>query len=208
MNTLKKIIVVIVVCLTATMVRAQEENKNLYRGNQLYQNGKYEEAVIQYSEAMRKNPNNAITHYNLGNVLYKQKNYADAEKAFGRAIELTADTSIRQRAFYNTGVALTRELKLLESIAAYKRALAMNPADEDARFNLQKALEELRKKSPQENKQNQQQQKQPQPQPKRPPPNKKMLDQWLQSLRQKEQEVQQKMQQNKTRSVKQPDKDW
>ena len=55
-----------------------------------------------------------------------------------------------------------------ESIEAYKETLRLNPGDQEARENLQKALLELKKKTPpkkQEEKKKQEQQKQ-QPKPK------------------------------------------
>ena len=95
---------------------------------------------------------------------------------------------------------LSRENKLEESIAWYKKALALDPADKDCRFNLQKALEEKRKKEKENNKNTDQKAK-------NPPVDPKSMEQWLKSLQQKEQEIQQKLP-PKGRSSKQPDKDW
>ena len=123
------------------------------------------------------------------------------------------DKNFSQKAVYNKGVTLTKQKKLLESIEAYKKAVLMNPNDSDARFNLQKALSELKKQTEnEENKEQQKQKQQKQQQPQQRPPQSKLdkrkIEQYLQSLRQKEQEVQRKIQENRTRSVNRPEKDW
>jgi Ca-activated chloride channel family protein len=187
---------------------AQKENENIYQGNQFYKEGKYEQAIAEYQKALLLNPSNQGAKFNLANALYRIKSYPDAEKGFLELNEVE-DKTLAQRSTYNKGVLYSREKKLLESIEAYKMALIMNPGDENARINLQKALEELKKMNPPQKKQDQKKQQQQQ---KQPPPktslNKKQIEQYLKSLQQKEQEVQQKMQNNKSRAPQRPDKDW
>ncbi len=188
---------------------AQKENENIYQGNLLYKEGKYEQAIAEYQKALQLNPSNQDAKFNLANALYRIKSYPDAEKGFLELNEVE-DKSLVQRSTYNKGVLYSREKKLLESIEAYKDALILNPGDENARINLQKALEEWKKMNPSQKKQDQK--KQQQQQQKQPPPktnlNKKQIEQYLKSLQQKEQEVQQKMQNNKSRAPQRPDKDW
>ncbi len=195
--------------LFTTTAWAQPENTAIADGNKLYKKGKFDKAIEAYQLALTQNPRNAVARYNLAAALFRNSKLEDAEKEYEGIGQQTSDNGLKQKATYNNGVSLTKQNKLEESIAAYKKALHMNPSDEEARFNLQKALEELRKKNKQPDKKNQQQKKDKKPEPqKQPPANKKMIEQWLQSLRQKEQEVQKKMQQNKSRSVTQPEKDW
>lgn len=188
---------------------AQPENKAIADGNKFYKEGKFDKAMEAYQLALAQNPKNAVARYNLAAALFRNSKPEEAGKEYEEAVQQANDSLLKQKATYNNGVSLTKQNKLEESITAYKEALRMNPSDEEARFNLQKALEELRKKNKQPEKKNQQQKKDKKPEPqKQPPANKKMIEQWLQSLRQKEQEVQKKMQQNKSRSVTQPEKDW
>ena len=188
---------------------AQDGNASIYRGNQFYKEGKYEQAIAEYQKALQLNPSNQDAKFNLANALYRAKNYPEAEKSFTELNEVENKT-LAQKSTYNKGVLYSREKKLLESIETYKRALILDPADENARINLQKALEELKKMNPpqkkqEEKKQQQQQQKQ---QPPKTNLNKKQIEQYLKSLQQKEQEVQQKMQNNKSRAPQRPEKDW
>jgi len=191
------------------LVQAQEENAAIREGNKLYHKGQYEQALPAYQKAVAQNPNSSVARYNLANARYRTNNPEEAEKSFDELIEKTNEKNYKEKGYYNKGVTLTKQKKLLESIEAYKKALKLDPTDEDARFNLQKALTELKKQSKASD-QNQQQQKQQQQ--KQKPQNNKLdkrkIEQYLKSLEQKEQEVQRKIQQNRARSVTQPEKDW
>jgi Ca-activated chloride channel family protein len=190
------------------VVNAQDENAAIREGNKLYKNKQYDKALPAYQKAVAQNPQSAPARYNLANARFRSGNLPDAENAYDELIEKTTDKNYKVKGYYNKGVALTNEKKLLESIEAYKNAIKLDPTDEDTRFNLQKALTELKKQS------QSQQQKQPQQKPqqkKQPQQNKldkKKIEQYLKSLEQKEQEVQRKIQNNRARSVTQPEKDW
>jgi tetratricopeptide (TPR) repeat protein len=188
-------------------VTAQDENAAIREGNKQYKQGQFEQALPAYQKAVAQNPKNAIARYNLANARYRNGNLPEAEKSFDELIENTPEKTYKEKGYYNKGVTLTKQKKLLESIEAYKNALKLNPADEDARFNLQKALLELKKQN-QGQEQKQPQQKQQQKQKQQNKLDKRKIEQYLKSLEQKEQEVQRKIQQNRSRSVTQPEKDW
>jgi Ca-activated chloride channel homolog len=206
---MRRLTILFVLLFSILCAIAQDENANIYKGNQLYKEGKYDLAIAEYQKALQINPANRDAKFNLANTQYRMKNYPEAEKSFEELKEME-DKGLAQRSTYNKGVSFSREKKLLESIETYKDALIMNPADTNARINLQKALEELKKTNPP--KKNKDQEKQQKQQQKTPPPktnlNKKQIEQYLKSLQQKEQEVQQKMQNNKSRAPQRPDKDW
>lgn len=205
----KTVLAVIGILIWATSF-AQKENASIAKGNRLYKEGKFQEAISAYEQALQQNPDNLTAKYNLAAARFRNSKFEDAEKQYEEVLEKTNDNSLKHKSTYNSGVALTKQSKLLESIEAYKQALRLNPADADTRFNLQKALEELHRQNKSKEKEQQpkqkKQDKKQEPQ-KQPPASKKMIEQWLQSLRQKEQEVQQKMQ-NRNRSVTRPEKDW
>jgi Ca-activated chloride channel homolog len=193
--------------LLPVLVKAQEENAAIREGNKLYHDRQFDKAMPAYQKAIAQNPKNVTARYNLANARFRTGNMPDAEKAYGDLIENTTENKYKEKGYYNKGVSLTKQQKLQESIDAYKDALKLDATDEDARFNLQKALTEQKKQN-----QSQQQQKQPQKQQKQKPENNKLdkrkIKQYLKSLEQKEQDVQRKMQQNRARSVTQPEKDW
>jgi tetratricopeptide (TPR) repeat protein len=189
------------------LVTAQEENGAIREGNKQYQQRQFEKALPEYQKAIEQNPKSSIARYNLANARYRTGKLDEADKSFDELIEKTDEKTYKEKGFYNKGVTLTKQKKLLESIDAYKNALKLNPADEDARFNLQKALTELKKQT-QNQEQKQPQQKQQQKQKQQNKLDKRKIEQYLKSLEQKEQEVQRKIQQNRSRSVTQPEKDW
>ena len=110
--------------------------------------------------------------------------------------------------------------KIDESIDAWKNALRLNPADSDARENLVKALlekkkqEQQNKKDKPDKKKSDDKQKKEQnkpdntPKPQQSKLSKQQVEQYLRSLEQREKDVQDKMNQNKTHTLSQPDKDW
>ena len=189
------------------VVTAQDENAAIREGNKQYKQGQFEQALPAYQKAVAQNPQNAIARYNLANARYRTGNLPEAEKSFDELIEKIPEKTYKEKGYYNKGVTLTKQKKLQESIEAYKDALKLDPADEDARFNLQKALLEQKKQN-QGQEQKQPQQKQQQKQKQQNKLDKRKIEQYLKSLEQKEQEVQRKIQQNRSRSVTQPEKDW
>ena len=165
-------------------------------------------------------PADPTANFNLGDALFRQNNFDSAARTFGAGADNSRDSSLRQNSLYNQGVALVKGQKLKESIDAWEKALKINPSDQETRENLQKALLELKRQQQQQQdqkkKQDQQQQKkqdqkdqqqqQQQPQPSKL--TKQQAEQLLKSLQERENELQQKMNQNKTHSGNQPDKDW
>lgn len=194
--------------LLPVLVKAQQENAAIREGNKLYKEGKYEKALPAYQKAVAQNPKSPTARYNLANARYRTGNLPDAEKLYGELLENTTDNNYKVKGYYNKGVTFTKQKKLLESIEAYKTALKIDPADEDTRFNLQKALSELKKQTQSQDQKQQQQQKKQQKQRPQNKLDKRKIEQYLKTLEQKEQEVQRKIQQNRSRSVTQPEKDW
>ncbi len=198
----------------------QTTNQLIDRGNDFYRKGELEKAIAEYRKAQAKEPSNEIVTYNLANALYRSRKFDEAERLYNDLLGAhkknpgkNSDKSQQQEVslnqlHYNKGVAETQQRKLDQSIASYKEALLQDPTDEDARFNLQKALSERKPEQKQEQeKKDQQQQKRKQPQ-QQSKLNKKQVENLLKALQQREQEAQRKMQQNRTRGTSQPEKDW
>jgi tetratricopeptide (TPR) repeat protein len=190
------------------VVKAQDENTAIREGNKLYHEKQYDKALPAFQRAVEQNPQNATARLNLANARFRTGNFPEAEKSFDELIEKSTDKNYKVKGHYNKGVTLTKQSKLQESIDAYKNALKLDPTDEDARFNLQKALTEQKKQNQGKEQKQPQQKKQQKKQPQQNKLDKRKIEQYLKSLEQKEQEVQRKIQQNRSRSVTQPEKDW
>lgn len=190
------------------LVNAQDENAAIREGNKLYHEKQYDKALPAYQKAIEQNPQNATARYNLANAKFRAGNIPEAQKSYDELIEKTTDKNYKVKGYYNKGVTLTRESKLQESIEAYKNAIKLDPTDEDTRFNLQKALTEQKKQNQSQQQKQPQQKQQQKKQPQQNKLDKRKIEQYLKSLEQKEQEVQRKIQNNRSRSVTQPEKDW
>ena len=183
----------------AFIANAQQEKPLVIKGNELYKKQQYDKAAEEYKKAAEMNEKNPLALYNLGNALYKGKKTEEAQKVYDNAAENTKEPTAKSRAVYNKGVTLSRQSKLEESIDAYKGALRLVPTDEEARQNLQKALNELKKqqqqqqpkqdKKKQDNKDKNKQNPNDQPQNKSKL-NQKQAEQMLNSLRQEEKKLQ------------------
>lgn len=209
----RKFRVAVALLIICSSVNAQ--NASTRNGNKFYKEGKYDRAIAEYQKAAASNSSGPVPKYNLGNAYYRSKQYNQSEGTYQQLLNETKDASLKQRTYYNKGVSLSRQSKLEESIEAYKDAVKLDPADQDARMNLQKALLELKSKQPpkKENEENKKEQKKKQnkdqqQQPPRSNLSKKEVERLLKALQQREQQVQQKMQQNKTRSAGKQEKDW
>jgi Ca-activated chloride channel homolog len=143
--------------------------------SRLYTKGKYDESLQRYQNAAKEQPENWPLLYNLGAAAYKAGKADEAAQAFERATA-SPDRLLQAKAFYNLGNAHYRLGEVAEpkgpeqampvfekALKGYEGALALDPKDDDAKFNaalVKKKLEELKKK--QEEQQQQQQQKQDQ----------------------------------------------
>lgn len=183
---------------------AQEGNNQVKEGNDAYTRGDYKSAASYYKKALVENPKNEIAKFNLGNALIRQRDVLSAENYFDDVATETTDNSLKSDAFYNKGVAEVRGQKLTEAIDAFKKALLLHPEDDEARENLQKALNDL-KKQQQQNSPDQKPNKQKQQQKKKQT-SPEMMEQKFNELRDKEKQLQ-KMLQRKPVS-RQPEKDW
>lgn len=196
---------------------AQKNDAAIRKGNELYKQKNYEASQQEYDKALTTDPRNATASYNNGNAQFRANKQEEAVKSYDNTIDNAKDKPVREKAFYNKGVALSKQQKLQESINAWKESLKLDANDNDARENLQKALMELKKQQEQKNnedkekkdKKQDQKQKQPEqkPQQQQSKLNKQQVDQLLKALEQKEKEIQQKMQKGNPQPNK-PEKDW
>jgi Ca-activated chloride channel homolog len=199
-------ILIIFLLIVPGKLLAQQENKIIETGNNYYRQQQYDKAESEYRKVLETSPGDRVAKFNLANALIKQNKTDDANKLLAELTVQENKTDLRSKATYNQGVMLTQQKKLEESIESYKETLRLNPDDQEARENLQKALLELKKKNPpkkKEEKKKEQQQKQ-QPKPKITP---REAEQQLKLLEQKEKQVQERLQKNSKTGTSQP-KDW
>ncbi|RYY99693.1 MAG: tetratricopeptide repeat protein [Chitinophagaceae bacterium] len=129
--------------LSLAALGAGAQTDEVKRGNDFYREGNYSAAEQQY----RRAGDHPTAQYNLANALIKQNRFDEALAVLAPLSTQTGDRALQAAAWYNTGVVYTKQKAIEQSIEAYKSALRINPADKEARENLQKALLELKKQS-------------------------------------------------------------
>ena len=213
----------LIMLLTPDSSQAQESAPRfLYEGNQAYQQGKYEEAIKSYERAHALKPS-AQALFNLGHAAYKNGKKEQATESFGKAAALPGSKSEQAEGWYNQGVVFQQNNQLDACIDAYKKALRLNPADDDARFNLQRALEKKRQQQQQQeskpkddpnkkNEKNKPKPKEPEPKqnpaPKPSPMSKQQAEQQLKALQRQEKQLQDKQKKQVGGNPQKPEKDW
>ena len=105
-------------------------------GNRKMTEGAPGEALNAYRDAQIDAPDDPRIHFNIGDALYHQRKYEDAEKAFAEASSRGQD-KLRAPAAYNAGNALFKQNKLDKAAESFQRALELDPGDRDAKFNLE-----------------------------------------------------------------------
>lgn len=203
--------VLVILLLTGCFpVYSQQASDLIRKGNDAYKEQQFAKATEEYDKAIAADPANTTAKFNKANAVYKQDKKVEAAEQFTEITRTATDKETKSKAFYNKGVILSSQKNLEESIEAYKNTLRNNPADNEARENLQKALLELKKKQPPKKENEQQQKKQQEKQKKQQEPkmSQKEAEQRLRLLQQKEKEVQQKIQQEKSKSGGSQAKDW
>ena len=99
--------------------------------------GKYEQAVATYQEAMRRNPKEERPHYNLGNLLRDRGQTEEAITSFRQAIALNPRYA---DAHNNLGRLLVEQGRSEEALAHFRHAIAAVPGFAHAHNNLGTAL--------------------------------------------------------------------
>ena len=125
-----------------SLAAAQPGRGAVDAGNRLYDQGRYEEAHEQYLEALREAPDSPIVPFNDGNALYRTEELQRAMESYRQVVE-SGDQGLEAQAWYNLGNALYRQQQLEPALEAYKEALRRNPADTDAKHNVEVTLEQL-----------------------------------------------------------------
>jgi Ca-activated chloride channel family protein len=135
------LVLFLLACPSALMADSlASENR---KGNSLFAQGKYQDAGKVYLDAEVNHPGRPEILYNLGNSLIKQRKYDKAIQTLRQPID-KGDKETKQNSWYNAGNAYFLMGDYKDSSDAFIQALRLNPADKDAKHNLELALMKLK----------------------------------------------------------------
>ncbi len=103
---------------------------------ELLKRGRVGEAVVQYREALRLDPN-ASAHSNLGVALARQGRLDEAERQYREALRLEPDSA---RLHNNLGALMERRGERDEAESQYRESLRLDPGYGAARRNLERLV--------------------------------------------------------------------
>lgn len=143
---MRSLLTIILLLLPLLPSSAQDDRRDVRRGNRQFRKENYRAAEIDYRKAVLKDSTSLKAQYNLASALYREQDYDSAAKALetvGEAGEGSSDYH------FNAGdIALARQ-DYQAAVEYFRQSLLLNPSDLDAKENYTYAKKML------ENRQNQ-----------------------------------------------------
>ena len=160
-----KLISLFIIGSFSNFVMAQlNEKLELNEGVKSYEQGDYKTAEQHFLNSFNENPEYSTAIYNAGNAAYLNGNFESAREYYDQYINTIENKNEKAEALHNIGNTYLKNFKekkdgksLAESINFYKESLRNNPSDEDTRYNLAYALNQLQQQQQQEKNNDQQQ---------------------------------------------------
>ncbi|MBT5028335.1 MAG: tetratricopeptide repeat protein [Nitrospina sp.] len=133
---------------------AQSVDTQIQQGIKQYNDGEFKDAGESFALARSIRPEDSRIAYNQGNSHYRNGNFQEALKAFNHAALDENNPALKKSSLYNTGNTLVKLEKLEEAESVFKKVLALDSTDMDAKYNLEYVRDQLKKKEQQEQQKN------------------------------------------------------
>ena len=99
-----------------------------------YQKQNYKAAEEYYESVLQNDDSNSKAYFGKGSSLYMQNDLKNAEISFNESIA-DSEELLQSKAYFNLGNISYKNNKMDEALQFYKKALELNPDDDEARFN-------------------------------------------------------------------------
>jgi len=123
-------------------------------GNKLYNQGRFAEALKKYGEAVERHPDVPEIYFNMADAYLRLGENAKAEAAWAKYLSLTPDAKKQSQTLFNLANSALMAKDAEKAIELYKEALRRDPANMDAKWNLEslKAQQKEQEKQQKESK--------------------------------------------------------
>lgn len=209
------ILIVLLWLATSGAAMAQTpEYKAIHQGNRAFVAKDYKAAENYYRAALKENPSSSRAHFNLGDAFLAQNDAKTAMQEYETAARTERNKTVRAMAYHNIGYIHHAAKEYDKAIDYYKKALRLNPRDEDTRYNLalcqkqKKDQKDDKKQQQNQQQQNNQQQQQQQNNPDNPKMSNDNAEQLLNLSRQSERQTREKVQRARQPRRKTLEKNW
>ena len=222
--------IVLCVLLSGASLFAQEDKKDVRRGNKDYRKSNFKEAEIDYRKALLKDSTSFAATYDLANALYSQKDYEGAANTLEKLSKSAPESQYADRYYFNKGNVSLQKKDYKIAVDDFKQALLRDAGDLQAKESYiyaKKMLENQENGGEGESNKDQQNQDQNQDQDQQPSDGQQdkqegegqaqqqqisvqQAQQILKAIQAKEKETQEKVEKAKAQNEKsrQKDKNW
>jgi tetratricopeptide (TPR) repeat protein len=107
------------------------------RAAQLKKEGREEQAIALYQQAIELDPSCHKYYYQLANILRQQEKFTEANSYYRKAIELNSNDSW---SYYSLGEILAKQNQIEEAIQSYQKSIDLNANYSWSHYNLARLL--------------------------------------------------------------------
>lgn len=125
--------IVLCVLLSGASLFAQEDKKDVRRGNKDYRKSNFKEAEIDYRKALLKDSTSFAATYDLANALYSQKDYEGAANTLEKLSNSAPESQYADRYYFNKGNVSLQKKDYKTAVDDFKQALLRDPGDLQAK---------------------------------------------------------------------------
>ena len=125
--------IVLCVLLSGASLFAQEDKKDVRRGNKDYRKSNFKEAEIDYRKALLKDSTSFAATYDLANALYSQKDYEGAANTLEKLSRSAPESQYADRYYFNKGNVSLQKKDYKTAVDDFKQALLRDPGDLQAK---------------------------------------------------------------------------
>lgn len=135
-KTCYTLLITILLSISAKMLYAQNTSGDLIKqGIALHNQGKYDDAIAKYNEALKLDPNNEYGHYELAFSLYAENKYDDAIPHLEISVK-SANKNLSVASYSLLGTIYDNNKQGKKAIEIYKKAIEIDPDYPQIYYNL------------------------------------------------------------------------